>query len=223
MDKLSWPGSFSQTNIPIVTYSYPLIFAFAFTTLIFALLGIVTITLLFLVCTFFICFFFRDPERIVTDKKDAVVSPADGRIILIKEESKSPFLEGTHIKISIFMSVFNVHVNRIPYTGKVTETIYHPGRFLPANFDKASLQNEHNAVILETKNGKQLCMVQIAGLIARRIISKIQIGEVVSRGQRFGMICFGSRVDIYLPCDTKLAVKLGSKVTAGSSVLGYLI
>jgi len=120
------------------------------------------------------------------------------------------------------MSVFNVHVNRIPYDGRVTAVEYNPGKFFSANLDKASRDNEQNAIFLETEKKQKICFVQIAGLIARRIICKAQTGDKVFRGQRFGMICFGSRLDVYLPADAKLNVSVGDRVKAGSSILGYL-
>ena len=134
----------------------------------------------------------------------------------------SRFFEGTCTKTSIFMSVFNVHVNRVPHEGVVKKISYYPGKFFLANLDKASLENEHNAVYLETIDGEKICVVQVAGLIARRIICKVQEGDRVYRGQRFGMICFGSRLDVYLPTDSKLNVVVGDRVKAGISVLGYL-
>jgi len=118
------------------------------------------------------------------------------------------------------MSIFNVHVNRIPHEGQVKTVSYYPGKFFSANLDKASRENEHNAVTLETEEGKTICTVQIAGLIARRIICKIQDGDIVARGQRFGLICFGSRLDVYLPPDINLKVTVGDRVKAGTSVLG---
>jgi len=132
----------------------------------------------------------------------------------------SPFFKGSCMKISIFMSVFNVHVNRIPHEGRIKTIDYYPGNFFSANMDKASRENEHNAVFLETEEGKNICVVQIAGLIARRIICKIQEGDMVARGQRFGLICFGSRLDVYLPPDIRLNVAIGERVKAGISVLG---
>ena len=142
--------------------------------------------------------------------------------ILAGPMDDSPFYKGRCMKISIFMSVFNVHVNRIPHEGRIKKINYYPGKFFSANLDKASKDNEQNAVFLETEEGKNICVVQIAGLIARRIICKVQAGEKVARGQRFGLICFGSRLDIYLPPDTALNVNLGDKVSAGSTVLGDL-
>ncbi len=134
----------------------------------------------------------------------------------------SPLFESPCTKISIFMSIFNVHVNRIPHEGKIQKVSYYPGKFFSANLDKASRFNEHNAILLETNQGKQVCFVQIAGLIARRIICKVQEGDTVIRGQRFGMICFGSRLDVYLPPDTELNITVGDRVKAGTSVLGDL-
>ena len=120
------------------------------------------------------------------------------------------------------MSVFNVHVNRVPYNGRVKEIDYFPGKFFSANLDKASEQNEHNAVLIEMDDGKPMCVVQIAGLIARRIICYIKPDDQVIRGQRFGLICFGSRLDVYLPTDINLKVAVGDKVQAGASILGQL-
>ena len=120
------------------------------------------------------------------------------------------------------MSIFNVHVNRIPYEGKINKIQYHPGKFFSANLDKASTNNEHNAVFIETEKGMNICTVQVAGLIARRIICKVQKDDIVDRGQRLGLICFGSRVDVYLPAEMRLKVAVGDKVKAGTSVLGDL-
>ena len=221
MNKFSWTDPPTQTAIPLAAAGYPLIFAAAFTTAVLAILGLTALTLIGLVLTFSLCGFFRDPDRIIPDEEGAVVSPADGKIISVGIINNSSFFEGESTKISIFMSVFNVHVNRIPVEGQVKEINYYPGRFFSANLEKASLQNEHNAVFLEMENGKQICVVQVAGLIARRIICKIKSGDQMQRGQRFGLICFGSRLDVYLPSDTKVTVAVGDKVTAGTSVLGY--
>jgi phosphatidylserine decarboxylase len=116
-----------------------------------------------------------------------------------------------------------VHVNRVPHEGVVKKISYHPGKFFSANLDKASEHNEHNAIFIETEEGKKMCVVQIAGLIARRIICRIQKDDRLTRGRRFGMICFGSRLDVYLPAETKLNVTVGDKIKSGTSVLGYLI
>ena len=220
MDKFTRSDFPSRTAFPIASAGYGLIIGAAFATVVLALLGLATLSLIALAITFCICGFFRDPERIIPAKEGIVVSPADGKVILTDIVDNSPFFSGQTLKISIFMSVFNVHVNRIPYDGQVKQIDYYPGKFFSANLDKASLQNEHNAVFVEMDNAKRMCVVQVAGLIARRIICKIQPGDHVIRGQRFGLICFGSRLDVYLPTDIKLRVAVGDKVKAGASILG---
>ena len=220
MDPYSWPDAPGQVAFPVARAGYPPIFGAAFVTLIFALLGMTNLTLFGLVVTFCFCGFFRDPDRVIPNQPESVVSPADGKVIFVGASDGGSFYEGSCQKISIFMSVFNVHVNRIPFDGKVQKVGYHPGKFFSANLDKASLENEHNAVFLETADQKQICAVQVAGLIARRIICKVQSGDDVRKGQRFGIICFGSRLDVYLPDDVKIKVAVGDKVKAGSSVIG---
>jgi len=220
MNKFTRSEAPKLTAFPVARAGYPFIVAAAFTTAVLALLGLATLTLISLVITFAICGFFRDPDRVIPNHPGALVSPADGKVILAGPVDNSPYFEGPAMKISIFMSLFNVHVNRIPFNGLVKEISYYPGKFFSANLDKASRENEHNAVFLEMENGQPLCVVQIAGLIARRIICKIQAGDRVIRGQRFGLICFGSRLDLYLPTDIKLKVAVGDKVSAGASILG---
>lgn len=222
MNEYTWPERPRNTAYPIASAGYPFIFASAFTTVVFALLGLTALALAGLVVTIFICCFFRDPDRLVSRKAGVVVSPADGKIISAGVVENSRFLDGRCLKVSIFMSVFNVHVNRIPHEGEIKEIDYYPGKFFSANLDKASDKNEHNAVLIETDGGEKICMVQIAGLIARRIICNVQKDEKVVRGQRFGMICFGSRVDVYLPENLNLNVAVGEHVKGGSSVLGFL-
>jgi phosphatidylserine decarboxylase len=223
MEKFNRSEASSQTAFPVARAGYPFIFAAAFTTAVLALLGLTALTLISLVITFAICGFFRDPDRIIPDQRGALVSPADGKVISAGFVDNIPYYTGQAMKVSIFMSVFNVHVNRVPFSGLVKEIRYFPGKFFSANLDKASQENEHNAVFIEMENGNPLCVVQIAGLIARRIICKIQPGDQVIRGQRFGLICFGSRLDVYLPPDIKLKVTVGDKVQAGVSILGQFI
>ena len=222
MNKYSWPDPTSQSAFPIARPGYSFIGAAAFTTFVFALLELIIPALLGLATTFFIIYFFRDPDRTIPNNGGLFVSPADGKIVAAGTVENSTYYEGTCLKISVFMSVFNVHVNRMPCKGKVKKISYNPGKFFSANLDKASKENEQNAVYLETEDGKEICTVQIAGLIARRIICRIQEGDEVDRGQRFGMICFGSRLDVYLPKDSKLKVAVGDIVKAGTSVLGEL-
>ena len=216
------PDPRSLTAFPIARAGYPYIGAAAFSTAVLALLGLTALTLISLAATFFICYFFRDPDRVVPTRPEAVVSPADGKVIAAGLQDRSPFHEGACLKVSIFMSVFNVHVNRIPHEGRIKQIRYFPGKFFSANLDKASRHNEHNAMWLETDKGQPICFVQIAGLIARRIICYAQEGDRVQRGQRFGLICFGSRLDIYLPPETLLKVAVGDRVSAGTTVLGDL-
>lgn len=222
MDKHFYPDPPSAIAFPIAKAGYPIIFAMGFITVVLALLELTILAMTGLAVTLFCCWFFRDPDRVVPTIANAIVSPADGRVILIETLDKSRFINDKCIKISIFMSVFNVHVNRIPYDGKITKISYYPGKFFSANLDKASKHNEHNAVFVETEKGRNICFVQIAGLIARRIICKVQEGNMVGRGQRYGMICFGSRLDIYLPADSKPNVSVGNKVKSGSSILAFL-
>jgi len=222
MEKYSRSDPPGQTAFPIHRAGYPLIFGSAFVTLILAVLGFTSLTLICLAATLFICAFFRDPDRVIPDRQDAIVSPADGKIIFVGNVPDSPFDLGETIKISIFMSVFNVHVNRVPSSGQIKDIKYHPGKFFSANLDKASKKNEHNALLLETENGKNIGFVQIAGLIARRIICHVSPQDQVLRGQRFGIICFGSRLDVYIPADSDIEVSVGDTVKAGESVLGKL-
>ncbi|MDL2321891.1 phosphatidylserine decarboxylase family protein [Desulfosarcina sp. OttesenSCG-928-B08] len=220
MSSHKWSDSPSQTAFPVARAGYPFIFSAAFVTLVVALLGLVSLSLLGLLVTGFICWFFRDPDRLVPTGEGLVVSPADGKIIKVEPVSETPFFPGPCTRISIFMSVFNVHVNRIPHEGVIRNVDYHPGKFFSANLDKASVDNERNALLLEAPNGNAVGFVQIAGLIARRIICRVQPGDSLDRGQRFGMICFGSRLDVYLPEHTEIKIKKGDIVQAGTTVLG---
>jgi len=169
----------------------------------------------------FILQFFRDPAREVPDDPRAVVSPADGRIVAV-EKARDPWLERDALKISVFMNVFNVHSNRSPVDGTVVRRWYHAGRFLNAALDKASLENERNALHVRTGEGVDVTCVQIAGLVARRILCDVEAGAPLERGQRFGFIRFGSRVDLYLPTDAQAVAALGDKVFAAESVLARL-
>ncbi len=172
------------------------------------------LTVIFLLLTGFTVWFFRDPER-PAPPPGFGVSPADGRIIKV-EKADNPHTNAPARKVSIFMNVFNVHVNRIPITGRLVSQVYYPGTFLNASFDKASANNERNALVLETDDGT-VTMVQIAGLVARRIVSWVAEGEKLERSQRFGMIRFGSRVDLYLPLEAEIMVTVGQNVSAGWS------
>jgi len=169
----------------------------------------------------FILQFFRDPPRVTTGGDSAVSAPADGRVIVI-DEARDPYTNQTSLKISIFMNVFNVHSNRIPVSGTVDAKQYYPGRFFNAALDKASDNNERNALLLTSKEGHRVTCVQIAGLIARRILCYVDEGSNVIKGERFGFIRFGSRVDLYLPKTTKVLVSLGDKVLGGETLVAEL-
>ena len=169
----------------------------------------------------FVLQFFRDPARTVPDIRNAVVSPADGRIVVI-EKTQDIYGQSEALKISVFMNVFNVHSNRFPVDGKVQSVHYFPGKFVNADLDKASLENERNAVIIRAENGQMVTCVQVAGLIARRILWYVKGGEQLQKGQRFGFIRFGSRVDVYLPLSARPLVTVGDKVYATETVLAEL-
>lgn len=207
-------------RIPLAREGYPFILATIFVTIIFTITGLRVITYLSLALTTFVIAFFRDPEREIPSG-DSIISPADGKVIKVERCGEGRILKTEAQKVSIFMSLFDVHVNRIPYDGKVLDTFYNPGRFFSADLDKASLENEQNAILIESANGKKIVVNQIAGLVARRIVCNLKEGDIVKKGERFGMIILGSRLDVYLPIDCKLEVKVGDRVKAGSSVLGY--
>lgn len=165
----------------------------------------------------FVVQFFRDPARDVPQGAHSVVCPADGRIVYVGQTT-DPYLDRTALKISIFMNVFNVHSNRSPVAGRVENKWYAPGKFINAELDKASETNERNALWIKTADGSDVVCVQVAGLIARRILCYVEAGDMLERGQRFGFIRFGSRVDLYLPAGSEAVVQLGDKVRGGSDV-----
>ena len=172
--------------------------------------------------TVFVGWFFRNPDRTPPSLPGAVISPADGKIVYAGDNPPGRYQDEPGKRVSVFMSVFDVHVNRAPVSGKVVSVRYHPGKFLAANVEKASLANEQNGVLLETPEGRRVAYVQIAGLIARRIVCDLAEGDTVSQGQRVGIIRFGSRVDILLPASASLSVRAGDRVRAGESVVGVL-
>ncbi len=173
------------------------------------------------VITIFVIQFFRDPPRNVPLQDGIVTSAADGKVIVI-EKTFDEYLKRDALKISVFMNVFNVHSNRSPVDGAVQQRWYYPGKFLNAAADKASVENERCALWLKTRNGEDVTCVQIAGLIARRILCYVETGATLTKGQRYGFIRFGSRVDIYLPLTAKVKVGLGDKISAGETILAEL-
>ncbi len=209
-------------NQLIAREGYPFIALFGFVTLVFALLGWVVLTLLLLFLTLFTTYFFRNPERVIPVGEDLLIAPADGKVIFVGEVQEDRYFKERVTKVSIFMSVFNVHINRVPCDGKVLDMYYNKGGFVNASYDKASESNEQAGILLETPGGSKILFVQIAGLIARRIVTYPVIGDLLQRGVRYGLIRFGSRVDIYLPKTAEVTVTLGEHTVAGETVLGTL-
>lgn len=184
--------------------------------------GLTFLSVLAWILFIFVLQFFRDPPRYIPAQKNAVVSPADGRIVAV-ERVEDPYAQREALKISVFMNVFNVHSNRIPIGGEIKSVDYFPGLFVNADLDKASTQNERNAIVIHTESGATVTAVQVAGLIARRILCYVKPTESVEKGQRYGFIRFGSRVDFYLPTDSVPKVAIGDKVSASSTVLAELV
>jgi phosphatidylserine decarboxylase len=183
-------------------------------------LGIGWLSALCWVALLFVVQFFRDPPRAIPQDSDAVLSPADGRIVKV-EKVRDPYADRDALLISVFMNVFNVHSNRASVDGQVTQVTYFPGRFVNADLDKASTENERNAVVIASGR-HTITLVQVAGLIARRILCYAKVGDVLTRGQRYGFIRFGSRVDVYLPLTATAQVAPGDKVSATSTVIATL-
>lgn len=207
-------------RIPIAKEGYPFIFPLIGAA---ALAGLYSFKLAIApgLLAVFVIYFFRDPEREIPAGDGLIVSPADGRIINIRLDANDKLLENESICVSIFLSIFNVHINRIPCDGDVMQTVYNPGRFLPAFQEKASILNEQNSLLIVHKN-KKIIVRQIAGLIARRIVCWVKKGNRVNRGERFGLIRFGSRVDLFVPKGVELTVKKGDIVFGGKTIIGKI-
>lgn len=206
----------------IAKEGFPWITAALLSTLIFILVGWSILAYLMGSLTLFVISFFRNPPRKTPKEKGAIISPADGKICMIENVFEKRFLKQELRRVSIFMSPLNCHINRSPIHGTVKETHYNPGKFHFANVDKASDLNEQNSILLEDESQNRFVVVQIAGFIARRIISYAKKGDHFSSGERFGLIQFGSRVDLYLPPRTHLAVEVGQKVYGGETILGSI-
>ncbi len=197
---------------------YPFIIIFAFITVLVYIFSKPWIAVFPLIITVFMTFFFRDPERQIPEGNSIFVSPADGKVILIRDVHEKNYLKSGAKMVSIFMSLFDVHVNRAPCDGKVSLIKHSAGRFVVAHKNAASIENENTVMILDGKNGKILVR-QVAGFLARRIVCRVKIGDALKRGERYGMIKFGSRLDVYLPKDSEVKVSLGDKVKAGETVI----
>jgi len=206
----------------IVGEGLPFIFPLAGVTFIAFVSGFYGVGVFLFGVTAFVVWFFRNPQRTTPENGCLVISPADGRVIRIEEATSDEQPGRTFQKVSIFMNVFNVHVNRIPCSGEVRFIRYRAGKFLSADLDKASAQNERNIVLIGTADGREVMMVQIAGLIARRIVCWLKEGMQVNRGERFGLIRFGSRVEVFLPIESTILVRTGDKVRAGETPIGEL-
>jgi len=207
-------------RIPIVADGYRFIIPLVILTVGLALSPLIWLAGVSGLLLLFVLNFFRDPDRDIPNEEGVIVSPGDGKIVEIIEE-KDPMLDEPYRRVSIFLNVFNVHVQRIPVGGRIGQVKYNKGKFLNAASHKASLENEQSAMIIDT--GKQKVLVkQIAGLIARRIVCWAKEGDNYSLGQRYGLIRFGSRVDLFLPLSAEVKVSLGDHVSGGSSIIGYL-
>ena len=208
-------------GIPIASEGWPFIIPLAIVTLLLFAFGWKSTGVIALVLALFVLFFFRDPDRDIPEGNGIVVSPADGKVIVIKDIYEPAFLKQEVKQISIFLSVFNVHVNRAPIGGAVEVVKYNPGKFHVASVDKASLDNEQTAMLIASGKDKVL-VKQIAGLIARRIICYARPGDTIKTGERYGLIRFGSRVDLFLPKTAEIKVKLGDRVRGAQDVIGVL-
>ncbi|MBI5408460.1 MAG: phosphatidylserine decarboxylase family protein [Nitrospirae bacterium] len=200
----------------------PFILVFASLTIISYIFRMHWLMAVCLIFTLFMFYFFRDPDRITPQDRNAFYSPADGKIIVITEAKEDEILRENRLKISIFMSPMNVHVNRAPCDGVVREVVkYYPGKFLSAFKDDASIVNEHISMLLEGGHGK-IVVKQIAGFVARRAVCRVKPGDNLKQGERYGIIKFSSRLDVFLPLNTEVKVKLGDKVKAGETILGII-
>ncbi len=206
---------------PIAKEGFLFLIPSALLTLFLVLMGWNILTLLGILLTLFIAFFFRNPKRKIPSLQNIILSPADGRIIHLGECEEDRFLKERALKVSIFMSVLDVHINRAPVSGKVLEKSYFPGQFWVANAEKSSLLNEQNAFILETEDRLKILLIQIAGFVARRIVCYAKAGDTLRMGEIFGMIRFGSRIDLYLPKEVKPNIRVGQHVKGGESIIGY--
>ncbi len=209
-------------GVPIVKEGLPFLFIALIASIAFWFGGVWPISFLFLGAAIFIACFFRNPERMAPVGANLVCSPADGTVISVTHTKENEFLKEEMQKVSIFMSIFNVHVNRVPIDGTVKDMKHHRGRFMVASEDRASEENERNCILLETGNKTKLVLVQVAGLVARRIVCYPAIGSFLLKGQRMGLIRFGSRCDMYFPKSAQLLVKVGDKVLGGETLLADL-
>jgi phosphatidylserine decarboxylase len=209
-------------GVPIALEGYPFICFSVFATLVFGLLELTVAASCGILITGFVTWFFRDPERTVPDDPNVFIAPADGKVILVEKIFDDRFTNMDVHKVSIFMNIFNVHVNRIPYPGIVEKITLQPGRFYSADSQRGALHNEYCAMTIKAESIIRYGVVQMAGLVARRIVCWAEKGDRVAAGRRYGLIRFGSRVDLYLPLEVEITVRRGEKVRAGESIIGIL-
>lgn len=207
-------------KIPIAREGYPFIVAGMALTALAFLFGFKSVGILGALLSLAFIGFFRDPERAPPQGEGLIVAPADGRVVAVEKRAGGESMSDGETKISIFMSPLDVHVNRSPVRGQVTARVYSPGKFLAAYKDTASVENEQNALAIRDPEGRMLRMVQIAGVLARRIVCYVKEGDSVALGQRIGIIMFGSRVDVFLPPSARAEVSKGSRVTGGRTIIG---
>ena len=210
---------YKSRHVPFAREGIPFVAAAAFVALVSAITGPAILAWVFVVVTLFIGCFFRDPERVAPTGNADVVAPADGRIVAIEKVREDRFRGKASLKISIFLSVFDVHINRIPYSGVIDGIHYQKGKYVPANLARASTDNEQNWLSIRTEAGEEIVVTQVAGLIARRIVCWPTLGDRVVRGERFGMIRFGSRTDLFVPEESELLVSKGDRVYGGETVI----
>jgi len=206
----------------IAVEGLPYIGISAFLAWITALFGFESLSIILAAVTVFIIYFFRDLERKTPEVPLSIVSPADGKVVEIDNALEENFLNLEMKRIGIFLSITDCHVNRFPLTGKVLNTKYTPGQFHIADLKRSSKENERLATLIESDDKEQIVVVQIAGFIARRLVSYVSVGDLLQKGERFGMIKFGSRVDIYLPPSSEVSITLGDKVRGGETIIGFL-
>ncbi|HYA94144.1 MAG TPA: phosphatidylserine decarboxylase family protein [Thermodesulfobacteriota bacterium] len=210
-----------QNRWPMAKEGFPFFLPMVLVTVILGIMGWKVWMSLGILLSLFIAYFFRNPRREIPNLQNVILSPADGRIVHVGECEEDRFLKEKTLKISIFMSLFDVHINRAPVSGTILAEKYLPGRFLIANVEKSSLLNEQNALILETEDRYKILLIQIAGFVARRIVCYAKAGDTLGKGEVFGLIRFGSRVDLYLPPEVKPIVRVGQHVKGGESIIGY--
>ncbi|HET7438957.1 MAG TPA: phosphatidylserine decarboxylase family protein [Nitrospira sp.] len=209
-------------GVPFAKEGFPFIGAAAGITLIAGWLGWTPVAAVAAVLTLFVSWFFRNPARVIPQGSRLIVAPGDGKVLAVEEEFEPRYLKDRSVRISIFLNVFDVHINRLPCEGTIEDVQYQPGLFLVASKPTATLKNEQNAVMIKTAEGAKVLCVQVAGLIARRIVCWVNPRDPAVRGERYGLIRFGSRMDTFLPVGTAIKVSVGDRVKGGETILGEL-